>query len=406
VTVFAARERFYGLAADTKPTEGMNQGSLFVEVDTGSQFVWTGTEWAELEFSSGGGGAVAWGDITGTLADQLDLQAALDAADGTPGGADTQVQFNNAGAFGGDAGFTYDATTDSFTLAGVATMGSIASGAIDATGDVTLTSAAPRILLNESDQLSDEKLWDITATTKVWSLRTRTDADGVGVNAVTCTRATGTALATAPAWSFSNGISVDHITVAGGGTAPTQGIYSSAASTLALRTSGSNQFVISASAATFTPPVTAPRFTVNGSTVPANGIYLPGTNRLAFSSNTARRAEFDANGNFITLQATADQSYSLQTPSTGFSITIANNITTLILNPAGTLATGTITMPATPIDGQVVRFTTSQIITALTVSPNSGQSIVGAPTTLALGQGAAFIYNLSGTTWYRLYLGN
>jgi hypothetical protein len=27
---------------------------------------------------------------------------------GTPGGADTQVQYNNAGAFGGDAGFTYD----------------------------------------------------------------------------------------------------------------------------------------------------------------------------------------------------------------------------------------------------------------------------------------------------------
>lgn len=36
----------------------------------------------------------------------------------SPGGSTTQVQFNDAGAFGGDAGFTYDKTTDSATLAG------------------------------------------------------------------------------------------------------------------------------------------------------------------------------------------------------------------------------------------------------------------------------------------------
>jgi hypothetical protein len=37
---------------------------------------------------------------------------------GTPGGSTTQVQFNNAGAFGGDAGMTYVAGTDSLTVAG------------------------------------------------------------------------------------------------------------------------------------------------------------------------------------------------------------------------------------------------------------------------------------------------
>ena len=34
----------------------------------------------------------------------------------TPGGTDTQVQFNDGGTFGGDAGFTYNMTTDSLTL--------------------------------------------------------------------------------------------------------------------------------------------------------------------------------------------------------------------------------------------------------------------------------------------------
>jgi hypothetical protein len=35
---------------------------------------------------------------------------------GTPGGSDTQVQFNDGGAFGGEAGFTYNKTTDTVTV--------------------------------------------------------------------------------------------------------------------------------------------------------------------------------------------------------------------------------------------------------------------------------------------------
>lgn len=34
----------------------------------------------------------------------------------SPGGSDTQVQFNDSGTFGGDAGFTYNKTTDALTL--------------------------------------------------------------------------------------------------------------------------------------------------------------------------------------------------------------------------------------------------------------------------------------------------
>lgn len=44
-----------------------------------------------------------------------------------PGGANTQVQFNNAGAFGGDAGFTYTAASDT------ASIGVVHAGAGDAT---------------------------------------------------------------------------------------------------------------------------------------------------------------------------------------------------------------------------------------------------------------------------------
>lgn len=43
---------------------------------------------------------------------------------GTPGGADTQVQFNDAGAFGGDAGLTYVKATDILTITGGTVVGS------------------------------------------------------------------------------------------------------------------------------------------------------------------------------------------------------------------------------------------------------------------------------------------
>src|SRR5665213_117455 len=52
--------------------------------------------------------------------------------------------------------------------------------------------------------------------------------------------------------------------------------------------------------------------------------------------------------------------YSLQVPITGFSITIATGVNQLILNPAGTLATGTVTMPLIALDGQTVKISTEQ----------------------------------------------
>lgn len=154
--------------------------------------------------------------------------------------------------------------------------------------------------------------------------------------------------------------------------------------------------------ATFGGTVMGGALVVNNTTVPANGFNRVATNTLGAYTNSTLASEWDANGNFIEKKSNADQSYSLQVPTTGFSITIANNISTLLLNPAGTLATGTITMPATPIDGQIVQVSSSQIVSSLTVSANSGQTILGAPTSIAPTGGFRYIYNLSGTTWYRI----
>ena len=95
------------------------------------------------------------------------------------------------------------------------------------------------------------------------------------------------------------------------------------------------------------------------------------------------------------------QSYDYQVLTTGFSYTFASGITTLIAQPAGTLATGTITMPGTPADGMVVTFMSTQEVTALTINGNTGQSIGGTQTTqLPANSAMSFVYRQANTTWY------
>ncbi len=53
--------------------------------------------------------------VTSSIQTQID---AIIAGGGTPAGLDTQVQFNDSSSFGGDAGFTYNKTTDFTTLVG------------------------------------------------------------------------------------------------------------------------------------------------------------------------------------------------------------------------------------------------------------------------------------------------
>lgn len=96
------------------------------------------------------------------------------------------------------------------------------------------------------------------------------------------------------------------------------------------------------------------------------------------------------------------ESLSFRTVVTTFSETFAATQDIMILFAAGTLAAGTVIMPAAPFDGTVVRITAGMTVTALTVSPNTGQSIVGAPTTILVTTPYGFVYRSANTTWYRI----
>lgn len=60
---------------------------------------------------------------------------------GTPGGSDTQVQFNDGGAFGGSSGFTYNKTTSTATLTNLTVSGTatIAANSLDIGTDASIT---------------------------------------------------------------------------------------------------------------------------------------------------------------------------------------------------------------------------------------------------------------------------
>jgi hypothetical protein len=94
------------------------------------------------------------------------------------------------------------------------------------------------------------------------------------------------------------------------------------------------------------------------------------------------------------------QQYDYQVLTTAFSYTFAAGTTVLVMNPAGTLATGTITMPAAPADGMTITFSSTKQITALTLSGNTGQTVVSAATLLPANQATTYIYRLSNTSWY------
>ena len=93
------------------------------------------------------------------------------------------------------------------------------------------------------------------------------------------------------------------------------------------------------------------------------------------------------------------QSYDYQVLTTGFTYTFAAGTQVLVINPAGTLATGTITMPASPADGMTITFSSSQQITALTMAGN-GASINNAVTLLPAKTSVTYVYRATGTTWW------
>ena len=97
----------------------------------------------------------------------------------------------------------------------------------------------------------------------------------------------------------------------------------------------------------------------------------------------------------------------LFTPGTGFNVAVPTPVSEqqwMIIQPAGTLASGTITLPlntATP-DGTEVLVTTTQQITAFTLALNGAANGYGAPSTLAAQDFFRMRFYQATNSWYRI----
>jgi len=97
----------------------------------------------------------------------------------------------------------------------------------------------------------------------------------------------------------------------------------------------------------------------------------------------------------------------LYVPGSGFNITVPTPVSNdqwMLLQPAGTLATGTITLPLNTgvPDGTSVLITTTQEITSLTIALNGASAIFGGVSFLAAGSATAIRFYQPTNSWYQI----
>lgn len=104
--------------------------------------------------------------------------------------------------------------------------------------------------------------------------------------------------------------------------------------------------------------------------------------------------------------ASPDIATNIYTPGTGFNISVPTPTAPqwMLIQPAGTLASGTVTLPLntqTP-SGTEVLITTTQQITAFTLAANGAANLYGEPSTLAAEDVFRMRYVQATNSWYRI----
>ena len=128
-----------------------------------------------------------------------------------------------------------------------------------------------------------------------------------------------------------------------------------------------------------------------------------GVNQLSVVLNDAEEVRFTPNAMSLIGAAYCDPRYVTPVPTTGSTVTMTASQTNCALLPAGSLASLTVALPPPQGDGQIVRISSSQAITTLTVTPQApATTVFNSTATLAAGGALAFIYVAGGTSWVRI----
>jgi len=109
----------------------------------------------------------AGSNITITTDATTDTITIASSGGGTPGGSNTQVQFNDSSAFGGDAGLTYNKTTDVLSVAAGVSIGGNSTAAGYAEFKEDTDNGSNKITLTAPSSITSDKtltLPDVTGT--------------------------------------------------------------------------------------------------------------------------------------------------------------------------------------------------------------------------------------------------
>jgi hypothetical protein len=318
---------------------------------------------------------------------------------GTPGGANTQIQYNNAGAFAGSALFTWNdgaatlsvgssavppfITTPStagagttLTLqAGAATGAGNAGGMTDIQGGVPADGNGGHVRINARPGVGTNRGGG--------DLYLNSGANtGTGVAGSVIITVGGIATGTQGAFNVRTGTgAVDRLFINGNGS---WGLGAAAT----VGTSG--QVLTSQGAA---PPIWS---------TPAGGAPGGSNTQVQYNASGAFAGSagltYDAGTSTLQIQGNSNvwgteiwPNGSQATPTTGQTLNMAANKRYLYLVPAGTLATLTVNLPASPVDGQVAGILTTQTITAITIGAQGGGSVTTSVTSLPANTAVHFM---------------
>jgi len=88
-------------------------------------------------------------------------------------------------------------------------------------------------------------------------------------------------------------------------------------------------------------------------------------------------------------------------PMSGAALVATAGLPGIQLNPASSLASLSVTMPPNASDGETFYISTTQVVTALTVSAAAGQTLIGGgPFVLEANGVVRWIYRAANSTWY------
>ncbi len=130
---------------------------------------------------------------------------------------------------------------------------------------------------------------------------------------------------------------------------------------------------------------------------------IDGGNSYLISEVSRADSSVAVGGNLTIGGGRIESGYQYSAAVTGFHITVTPDKSRLILDPAGTLAQGNITLPTGNVDARTITISSTATITALAVAGNPGTSVrPSANITLSAGSGATYFYHQAESTWYKI----